>query len=76
MKTRVQVISQKGRLVGVYIPPTTPSPDPNAPIAYIRAGPGQVVNEISVELSTALPRTRKRIDALHAEVRKKLKLRK
>jgi hypothetical protein len=76
MKTRVQVISERGRLVGVYIPPATPAPDPNAPIAYVRPGKGQVINEIVVDVAPATLKTARQIDAFHSQVRKKLKLRK
>lgn len=75
MKTRIQVISQGGRLVGVYVPPVNPPSDPNAPTAYLRAGPRQKISEIEVEIAQAV-KTPKEIHAFHAQVRKRLKLRK
>ena len=76
MRTRIQVISQGGRLVGVYVPPVSPPSDPKAPAVYLRAGRGQKLWDVEVELTQATPKTSKEVDAFHAHVRKKLKLRK
>jgi hypothetical protein len=78
MKTRIQVLSQGGKLIGVYIPPTVPAIDPNAPTAHIRAGRGQKIFDIEVELTQPLKtlKTARQIDAFHATLRKQLKLRK
>lgn len=75
MKTRIQVISQGGRLVGVYVPPPPPS-NPNAPVARLVPGRGQVVKELLIDVEVGALRTHKHIETFHAEVRKKLKLRK
>jgi len=71
---RVSVISQGGKLVGVYIPPEPPA-DPRAPHAAIVAGPRQKIHALEVEVPQALKRA-KEVDAFHAALRKKLKLRK
>jgi hypothetical protein len=71
---RIQVVSQRGRLVGVYVPPVNPPTDSKAPTARLVAGPGQKIQDLEIEVG-ALAR-RKEIDAFHALVRKKLRLRK
>jgi hypothetical protein len=68
---RVSVITQGGKLVGVYVPPD-PATDPRAPIAYVVAGPKQKLFELQVEVPAVLKRS-KEIDAFHAAVRKQLK---
>lgn len=76
MKTRIQVLSEGGRLVGVYVPPSTPPSDSKAPrVLGLRAGPKQKLSEIDVELTHA-PKSAKEVDAFHAQLRKRLKLRK
>jgi hypothetical protein len=70
---RVSVITQGGKLVGVYVPPA-PTSDPRAPIARLVAGPKQQLFEIQVEVPAVLKRS-KDIDAFHAVVRKQLKAR-
>jgi hypothetical protein len=75
MKTRIKVLSERGRLIGVYVPPDTPPTDTRAPVARLVAGPGQKIQDMEVELAHAYKHA-KEIDALHAVVRKKLKLRK
>ena len=75
MKKRIKVLSERGRLIGVYVPPDSPPTDPRAPVARLAAGPAQKIHEIEVELAHAF-RHAKEIDALHSLVRKKLKLRK
>ena len=75
MKARVQVISQGGKLVAVHVPPTVPAPDPRAPKAYLRAGKGQFLHDLTVE-SAQLPRKASDLPAFQAQLRKKLKLRK
>jgi hypothetical protein len=73
MKTsrRVSVITQAGKVVGVYVPPPPPS-DPRAPTAWLVAGPRQQIHEVTLDVPTLLKRS-KDIDAFHAAVRKKLK---
>jgi hypothetical protein len=68
---RVSVITQGGKLVGVYIPPDPPA-DQRAPHAAIVAGPRQKLFELQVEVPGVLKRS-KEIDAFHAAVRKQLK---
>jgi hypothetical protein len=68
---RVSVLTQGGKVIGVYVPPA-PATDPRAPIAYLVAGPKQRLFELQVEVPAVLKRT-KEIDAFHAAVRKKLK---
>jgi hypothetical protein len=72
--TRIQVVSQGGRLVGVYVPPVNPPTDSRGPTARLVAGPGQKIKEIEIDLPVL--KRAKEIDAFHALVRKKLKLRK
>jgi hypothetical protein len=76
MKTNIQVLSQRGRLIGVWIPPTTPPTNPLAPTAFLRAGPNQRLHEVAIELTEASFRTAKQASDFHAALRKKLKLRK
>jgi len=76
MKKTIQVISQGGRLVGVYVPPEFPPTDPNSPNAKLVAGPKQKLYEVAVEVTEASFRTAKHIEEFHAAVRKRLKLRK
>jgi hypothetical protein len=70
---RVSVLTQGGKLVGVYVPPAPPT-DPRAPIARLVAGPKQKIFELQVEMPAVLKRS-KDIDAFHAVVRKALKRR-
>jgi hypothetical protein len=76
MKTRIQVLSQGGRLIGVYVPPQTLPTDPRQPKAALVAGPKQKLHEVAVEFSQASLRTTKHIDDFHAALRKQLKLKK
>ena len=68
---RVSVITQGGKVVGVYVPPD-PAADPRAPIARVVAGPKQKIFDLQVEVPAVLKRS-KEIDAFHAAVRKQLK---
>jgi len=69
--TRVSVVTQRGKVLGVYIPPTAPA-DPRAPIAYLIAGRGQVIIDVEVAVPGVLKRE-KDIKAFHAAVAKRLK---
>jgi hypothetical protein len=71
---RVTVITQGGKLVGVYVPPEPPR-DPKAPVPVLVAGPRQKRVEAMLEVPAVLKGS-KHVEALHAAVRKKLKLRK
>jgi hypothetical protein len=68
---KVSVVTERGKLVGVQIPPE-PSSDPRAPLAALVAGPKQKLFELQVEVPAVL-KSSKDIDAFHAAVRKKLK---
>jgi len=70
---RVSVVTQAGKVVGVYVPPDAPA-DPRAPITSIVAGPRQKLVELQIEVPLALRRA-KEIEAFHAAVRKQLKRR-
>jgi hypothetical protein len=78
MKTRIQVLSQGGRLIGVYVPPLNPPTDPRTPRAAMVAGPKQKLHEVAIEFefSRAALRTTKQIEDLHAVLRKQLRLKK
>ena len=76
MKTNIQVLSQRGRLIGVWVPPTAPPTNPLAPTAFLRAGPNQRLHEIAVELTDATFKSAKHVNDFHAALRKRLKLRK
>ena len=76
MKTAIQVLSQRGRLVGVWVPPPAPPVDSRAPVAALRAGPGQKLHEVTVEIGDATFRTAKHVADFHAALRKQLKLKK
>jgi hypothetical protein len=71
--TRVSVVTQRGKVLGVYIPPTQTA-DPHAPIAYLIAGRGQVIVDVEVAVPAVLEHE-KDIKAFHAAVAKKLKAR-
>jgi hypothetical protein len=73
-RVRIQVVSQGGRLVGVYVPPVNPPTDSKGPNARLVAGPGQKIRDIEIEVGPLA--RQKEIDAFHAAVRKKLRLRK
>ena len=68
---RVSVLTQGGKVIGVYVPPAPPT-DSRAPVAFLVAGPKQKLFELQVEVPAVLKRS-KDIDAFHAAVRKKLK---
>ena len=76
MKIDIQVLSQRGRLVGVWVPPLNPPTDPRAPTAFLRPGPGQKLHEIVVEVADATFKHAKDVADLHATLRKRLKLKK
>jgi hypothetical protein len=77
MKTRIQVLSQGGRLIGVYVPPLNPPTDPRAPRAAMVAGPKQKLYEVAVEIDVArLKDDAKHSADFHASLRKRLKLKK
>lgn len=71
---RVSVLSQGGKLIGVYVPPEPPA-DSQAPLARLVAGPKQKLREVMIDVPHRLER-RKELEAFHAAIRRKLKLRK
>ena len=73
MRQRVSVVTQAGKLVGVFVPPQ-PVTDPRAPVARVVAGPKQKLFELELDVPAVLKRS-KDIDAFHATVRKQLKSR-
>ena len=76
MKTDIQVLSQRGRLIGVWIPPATPPANSLTPIAFLRAGPNQKLQEIAVDITDTTFKSEKHVNDFHAALRKRLKLRK
>ncbi|RPH65934.1 MAG: hypothetical protein EHM78_24495 [Myxococcaceae bacterium] len=67
---KVTVISQRGKLVGVWLPPAEAA-DPNAPICRPVGGPGQKLHDLEVA-EVAVDRSR--ATELAKLVKKKLKL--
>jgi hypothetical protein len=76
MTTKIQVLSQGGRLIGVHIPPSNPGTDPRAPSARLVAGPKQKLHEVAVEVDVARLKDAKHAADFHAALRKRLKLKK
>lgn len=76
MKTNIQVLSQRGRLIGVWIPPTAPPTNSLAPIAFLRAGPNQKLQDVAVDITDATFKSARHVGDFHAALRKRLKLRK
>lgn len=68
---QVSVITQAGKVVGVYIPPPPPA-DSRAPVARLVAGPRQQIHEVMIDVPAVLARS-KDVEAFHAAVRKELK---
>jgi hypothetical protein len=69
---KVHVISERGKLVGTFIPQPQPA-DPKGPICAPIAGRGQKLHEIEVANAEVYYMER-RSDELHKIVKKKLKL--
>ena len=76
MKTAIHVLSQRGRLIGVWVPPPPPPADSRAPVATLHAGPGQKLHSVTVEIGDATFKTAKHVADFHAALRKQLKLKK
>lgn len=68
---RIAVLTQAGKVVGVYVPPA-PATDSRTPVARIVAGPRQQIHEVMAEVPARLERS-KDVEAFHAAVRKLLK---
>lgn len=69
---KIHVISQRGKLVGTYIPQPPPA-DPKSPVCKPIAGPGQKLHELEIANAEAYYKER-RSGELHELVQKKLKL--
>lgn len=70
---KIHVISAKGKLVGTFIPQSSQSSDPKAPICTPIAGRGQKLHEIEVANADSYYKDRRTAE-LHKIVKKKLKL--
>ena len=70
--SKITVISHRGKLVGVWLPPLE-APGPNTPVCRPIAGPGQKVHELEVKEVATLHQRGKRAE-LDKLVKKRLKL--
>lgn len=70
--SKLHVISERGKLVGTFIPQPQPT-DPKAPTCKPIAGKGQKLHELEIENAEAYYKERRSAD-LHKIVKKKLKL--
>jgi len=71
--SKLHVISERGKLVGTFIPQPQPS-DPKIPTCTPVAGKGQKLHELEIENAEAYYKERRSAE-LHKIVKKKLKLR-
>ncbi len=70
--SKITVLSQRGKLVGIWLPPAGAA-DPNAPVSRPMAGKGQKLHELDVGDVTAYHDPSKGLE-LQKIVLKKLKL--
>jgi hypothetical protein len=70
--SKIIVISQKGKLVGTWIPPQ-PAQDSSKAVAQVMAGPGQKMHELEVKDAEAYHQKGKSAE-LTKLVKKQLKL--
>jgi hypothetical protein len=70
--SKVTVVSERGKLVGTWIPPQQP-PQPSAPVTRLVAGPGQKLHEIEIK-DAELFHSRSKSEDLIKMVKKQLKL--
>ncbi len=70
--SKVTVVSEKGKLVGTWLPPKQP-PQPGAPVTRLVAGPGQKLHEIEIK-DAELYHSRDKAEELVKLVKKQLKL--
>ena len=70
--SKVTVISEKGKLVGTWIPPQQP-PDSRGPVTRIMARPGQKLHEIEIKEAESF-HDRGKTEELIKLVKKHLKL--
>ncbi|HEV8494372.1 MAG TPA: hypothetical protein VGR76_18980 [Candidatus Angelobacter sp.] len=70
---KVHVISDRGKLIGTFIPRTPQPSDPKTPTCTPVAGRGQKLHELEIANADSYYRDR-RTTELHKIVKKKLKL--
>jgi hypothetical protein len=70
---KIHVISEKGKLVGTFIPQALQPSDPRTPVCTPVARQGQKLHELDIANAEAYYRER-RSEELHKIVKKKLKL--
>ena len=70
---KVHVISERGKLVGTFIPQQVQPSDPKTPTCTPIAGRGQKLHELEIENAESYYRDRRSAD-LHKIVKRKLKL--
>jgi hypothetical protein len=70
---KIHVISEKGKLMGTFIPQALQPSDPKTPVCTPAAGRGQKLHELEVANAEAYYRERRSAE-LHKIVKKKLKL--
>jgi hypothetical protein len=70
---KILVISERGKLVGTFLPQSLQPSDPKTPVCTPIAGKGQKLHEMEVANAEAYYRER-RSEELHKIVRRKLKL--
>jgi hypothetical protein len=70
--SKITVISEKGKLVGTWIPPQQP-PDPRGPVTQVVAGRGQKLHEIEIKDAESF-HTKGKTEELIKLVKKQLKL--
>jgi len=70
---KIHVISERGKLVGTFIPPQLQPSDPKTPQCTPIAGRGQKLHELEVPNADSYYKDRRSAE-LHKIVKKKLKL--
>ena len=70
---KVHVISERGKLIGTFVPQPRQPSDPKTPICTPVAGHGQKLHELEIADADSYYRDRRTAD-LHKIVKKKLKL--
>jgi len=70
---KIHVISERGKLVGTFIPQSVQPSDPKTPICAPIAGRGQKLYELEIQNAESYYRDRRSAE-LHKIVKKKLKL--
>lgn len=70
---KIHIISERGKLVGTFIPQQVQPSDPKTPICTPIAGRGQKLRELELENAESYYKERRSVE-LHKIVKKKLKL--